>query len=176
MYFKTYLLKNTKSKKDKNYGKIEGIQFTCGYHCMIAYRCPNGHKCKYRKGFKFHNFSVSIKNFFTYDLGINLPRFIYFNKFITDLSGTITCPFKMPREENCWRCKFAGAENKCTNKTRSKLISEGKFEETERDNKNSHVCKFFERSDYFYCFNKKTGDMDYDSYIETGMKNYKGGN
>lgn len=175
MYFKIFFDHNLRAKTEKERKKITGIIIKHGYYCLISYKCPNGKKCKYRKAFVFHNWSVRVHRFFQYHLKIKLPHLIYIGKFSTDLSGTITCPYKIPREENCYRCKYSGVGEDCENKERLKLWKEGKHKEYEIP-ENPYICKFFEKNDYFDCYNKKTGDIDYDSFIDIGMQNYNKNN
>lgn len=162
MYFKIFFNHNLMAKTEKERKKITGIIIKHGYHCLIAYKCPNGNKCIYRKAFVFHNWSVKVHRFFQYYLKIKLPHLIYIGKFSTDLSGTITCPYGMPREENCWRCKYSGVEENCENKERQKLWKEGKHKEYEHPN-NHYICKFFERDENFYNYNKVNGEIIFNS-------------
>lgn len=159
MYLKISFSHNLMAKTKEERKKITGINIYHGFHCLIAYKCPYGNKCKYRKANVFHNWSVSVHRFFQYHLKIKLPHLIYINKYSTDLSGTITCPHSMPREENCWRCKY-GLGEKCENEERNKLLTAKKWKETEHPT-NKYICKFFERDDYFDYYNIKTGETDY---------------
>lgn len=169
MYFKISFSKNLMAKTKEERNKITGINIYHGFYCLIAYKCPNGNKCKYRRANVFHNFSVNVHRWFEYKLKIKLPHLIYINKYSTDLSGTITCPYGMPREESCWRCKY-GLGEKCGNEERNKLLNLKKWEETEHPT-NKYICKFFERSEDFYNYDKVSGKFIFNSGGKNEHKN-----
>lgn len=171
MYFKISFLHDLMAKNPEERKRITGIQILSGFHCQISYKCPHREKCKY-KNFISHNLSSSIKNWIYFHLNIKIPYTFYIQKFSTDLSGTSTCPFNMPREETCFRCKFCGPGERCENKERQKLWEEGRHKEYENP-ENPYACKLFERNDYFDCYNKITGDLDIDAFIDKGMENFK---
>lgn len=163
--FKISFVRDLWSNDLKKRNKITGIKITHGYHCSCSYRCEHGRKCKYRKGFKFHNWSVDVHRFFEYRLHIKLPHLLYINKKYTDLSGTTKCPFKKEREYTCFDCKHhAGFDEYmkglCGNKERHRLIKEGKGSEITMPDKS--YCKLFEKSEWADKFDKDTGETIYD--------------
>lgn len=163
--FKISFVRDLLNNDPKERNKITGIKITHGYHCSISYCCDCGRKCKYRKGFKFHNWSVSVHRFFEYRLNIKLPHWLYINKEYTDLSGTTKCPFKKERRYTCFDCKYhAGFDEYmnglCGNKERHHLIKEGRYDECDVPDK--AYCKFFEKSEWADKWDKNTGEKLYD--------------
>jgi hypothetical protein len=145
--------------------RIIGIRITHGYHCSISYCCDCGRKCKYRKGFKFHNWSVSVHRFFEYRLHIKLPHLLYINKEYTDLSGTTKCPFKKERRYTCFDCKYHGGFDEymkglCANKEYIRLNKEGRA--IEHNVPGQSYCKFFEKSEWADRWDKNTGERIFD--------------
>lgn len=153
---------NTDPEKRK---KITGIQITHGYHCSQSYCCDCGKKCKYRKGFKFHNWSVKVHRFFQWHLHIKLPHLLYINKKYTDLSGTTKCPFKKERKYHCIDCKYHDGYDEymnglCGNKEYRRLGREGKGGELYVQGQ--HYCKLFEKNEWADKWDKNTGETIYD--------------
>ena len=145
--------------KRKENGKfhIRGIIIEHGYHCTNSCWCEHGATCKYRGSWKFHNACVSITRFFHYKLGwkwFHIP--FYFQSHSSNLSGTTTCPHQMPRKKDCWHCEYSAGERSCRNAERIQLIREGRYKETECEEK--CCCKFFLPDEWFYKYDKKTGD------------------
>lgn len=153
------------NKDPKKRNKITGIIITCGYHCNNSYGCKYGMKCKYRKGFRFHNWSVSVHRFFEYNLNIKLPHILYIQRKYTDLSGTTKCPFKQERKYTCFDCKYHGGFDEdmnglCANKEYIRLNKEGRRKEI--DVPNQSYCKLFEKSEWADKFDKNTGEKLFD--------------
>ena len=132
----------------------------CGYQCNNLY-CKNRSKCKYRKSFnKLHNFYIRIRNFFKYRLHIKLPWLIYLDKKHTDLSGTTTCPFKMPRNYSCNVCEYqAGYDEHMKGICGNKDYINSTWEESHLDE--SPYCRFFEKNEWADRYDKKTGETIY---------------
>ena len=156
------LLNNDPKKRNK----ITGLIITCGYHCSNSFRCKCGSKCKYRKGFTFHNWSVGVHRFFEYRLHIKLPHLLYIQRQYTDLSGTTKCPFQMERIYTCFDCKYhAGFDEYmkgiCGNKERHRLVEERKWEELDVPDV-PYRCKLFEKREWADKFDKNTGETLFD--------------
>ena len=98
-------------------------------------------------------------------LHIKVP--IYIVKCTTDLSGTTTCPFKIPRQYSCFDCTFQAGfddnmEGICGNEEYIKQNKEGRFHEHYVAGK--PYCKFFQK------------DIDADRYDnKTGLPIYEDG-
>lgn len=108
------MIKISLIKDLNNNKKISGIKITHGYYCSSSCYCDCKNKCKYRKGFMFHNWSVDVHRFFEYYFHIKLPHMLYINKEYTDLSGTTKCPFAKSRRYTCWDCKYQCGLEKCS--------------------------------------------------------------
>ena len=140
----------------ENPRKITGINITCGYHCGSHCWCDKGSKCKYRKGFVFHNWSVNVHNWFYWKFNIKLPHWIYIGKRYTDLSGTIKCPFRKSRRYTCYDCEYLYGERGCINKNyRNTSWEESRSNDPEWD---SGKCKFFEKNSWADNWDKNTGE------------------
>ena len=155
------LLKDTPEERKK----ITGIKITCGYQCRSACYCDCAKKCKYRKGFPFSNWYVSIRRFFEYQLHIKLPYWLFITKTYTDLSGTTKCPFKKERRYTCFDCKSHGGFDEymnglCANKEYIRLNKEGRA--SEHYVPGQSYCKFFEKSEWADKWNKNTGERIFD--------------
>lgn len=146
-------------------GKIKGITITHGYYCRKAYCCNCGKKCKYRKNFTYHNFSVSVHRFFEYRLHIKLPHLLYIHKFSTDLSGTTRCPFGKSRAYSCHDCVHCGGEllRDCFHPERSKMSLEEIKKTSEVDDKDwgNLRCTLFEKTSWADNYDKDTGKMKF---------------
>lgn len=153
--FFTHDILNRDPEKRK---KITGIMILHGYHCMNSCYCDCALKCKYRKGYKFHNWSVAVHRFFEYKLHIKLPHFLYINKKSTDLSGTTKCPFKKERMYSCYDCKYQhGMDEYMHGLCNNKQYGNASYEES-RHPTNPCVCKFFEKNEYADNWDRNTGE------------------
>lgn len=160
--FFTHDILNRDPEKRK---KITGIMILHGYHCMNSCYCDCASKCKYRKGYKFHNWSVAVRRFFEYKLHIKLPHLLYINKKSTDLSGTTKCPFKKERMYSCHNCKYHSGFDEymkglCGNQERNRLNKEGKWREHYLPGELR--CKFFEKNEYADNWDRNTGERIWD--------------
>lgn len=146
-------------RKENGKFKITGIVVEHGYDCLESCWCKYGSKCKYRGKYRFHNICVSINTFFRYRLGwkwFKIP--FYFQSHSSRLSGTTLCPYHIPRRKTCWYCTYhRGYDQPCGNKTRNKLIHEGKFKELECEGHD--CCILFEPDEWFDRYDRKTGDI-----------------
>lgn len=126
--------------------RITGISIVHGYYCRDCSWCIHGSECRYRKGYKFHNISVRIHNFF-----------LYVGKYNTKLSGTSKCPFNMSRRYDCYDCIYCEGQNECSNKKYIELP----YLETRSDDKEwpKCKCKFFEKAAWADNYDRKTGRM-----------------
>lgn len=163
--FKVSLSRDLFNKDPEKRNKITGIRITHGYQCSSACCCDCASKCKYRKGFKFHNWSVGVHRFFEYKLHIKLPHWLYINKHWTDLSGTTKCPFKKERRYSCHNCKYQAGydidcKGICGNKERYRLIEEGRGMELYIQGQ--YHCKLFEKNEWADKYNKDTGEKIWD--------------
>lgn len=141
--------------------KINGIIITCGYYCGNSCWCQFGSKCKYRKGFGFHNFCVHLSDWTFRHFGFRLRFPWYFQKFYTDLSGTIKCPYKVPRVYTCWECEYGQMiSRECTNPNRYEIIQAGRYHEIEEPF-GTRRCKLFKMSDHIKGYDSKTGEWVY---------------
>lgn len=161
--FKVYFSRDTFNDDPEKRNRITGIHITHGYQCGDACYCNCSYKCKYRKGFKFHNWSVSVHRFFEYYLHIKLPHFLYINKLWTNLSGTTKCPYHKSRLYSCWDCKYCsgGLDSVCLNEKRNSAgFEERKFVDPEWGP--HHRCSFFEKHERADCWDKDTGEKIFD--------------
>lgn len=157
--FFTHDITNRDPEKRK---RITGIMIMHGYQCGSSCYCNCASKCKYRKGYKFHNWSVAIHRFFEYRLHIKLPHFLYINKKWTDLSGTTKCPFKKERMYTCYDCKYQnGMDEYMNGLCGNKQYHNASYEES-RHPTNSQICRFFEKSEWADRWDKNTGEKIYD--------------
>lgn len=137
--------------------RITGIRIVHGYYCMDCCWCIHGSKCRYRKGFKFHNISVRIHNFFQYRIHVKLPHILYVGKYNTNLSGTSKCPFNMSRRYTCYDCIHCEGQDKCGNRNYIELPHKDTVsDDTEWP---ECKCKFFEKSAWADNYDRKTGRM-----------------
>lgn len=137
--------------------KIKYIQFVyktvCSQHC----ECKCSNKCKYaRGGHKLEKIQVAIRQFFKYRLNIELPGKIWFCTASSDLSGTVKCPFSVPRIRTCYDCVYSTGYDICCNNARTKLIKDGKYKECVYES-GSIKCKLFELDVDRARFNVTTG-------------------
>lgn len=137
--------------------KVSGIEICCGKYCLNSCWCKHGNKCKYHKGFGWHNFCVNFNRFFYYHFHLDIHIPLYIRKFESDFSGTSVCPYHTERMYSCWDCKYCGGGEDCTNKKRYELIKSGKIDEVSGDFGDGK-CKLFELSDYGKSWDKKTGE------------------
>lgn len=153
--FKIQFTHDIMNKDPEKRKKITGIHVIHGYHCLDSCWCDCGHKCKYRKGFKFHNFSVAVHRFFEYRLHIELPHLFYIGKCITNLSGTAKCPFHKSRRYTCFDCKYQYGDRNCSNeKYHNASWKESRPDDPEWSN---GKCKFFEKNEWADDWDRKTG-------------------
>ena len=131
-----------------------------GYHCSSSCWCDK-RKCKYRKGFKFHNFSVNVHRFFNYHFNINLPHLLYINRRYTDLSGTTKCPYGKSRFYTCYDCKYCGYDRSCNNPKYSTATYEELIDFIDDDWNRHCRCNLFEKSDYADAWDRDTGERVY---------------
>ena len=158
--FKIFFSRNVMGDTPQERKKITGIHIRYGYYCN-CFDCEHRHKCKYRKSCKFHNWSVNVHRFFEYKLHIKLPNWLYIDKLFTDLSGTTTCPFNMPRQYACYVCKYqAGYDEYMKGLCSNKDYINSTWSESHIDG-SSH-CKFFEKNDWADKYDKKTGEVIFD--------------
>lgn len=141
--------------------KIKGLSITIGYRCSDACWCDCASKCKYRKGFGFHNFSVRLHDFFQYRLHIKLPHFLYVDKESNHLSGTEMCPYQKSRRYTCWDCKYS-LGNGCGNKQYRDSTWEESHDFEDPEWHNTGKCKFFEKDEFADNYDRKTGEIIYD--------------
>lgn len=149
------MIKISLIRNGNNYKRITGINITHGYHCSSFCYCDCKNKCKYKNGFKFHNWSVNVHRFFGYYFHIKLPHLLYVGKEYTDLSGTTKCPFHKSRRYTCWDCKHQSGLRECSipyNKRRKIEYS------TEWDR---CLCGSFEKCEWADNWDKDTGKMIY---------------
>lgn len=141
---------------EKSY-RITGIIVTCGYHCENSCWCRKGSQCKYGKGWRYHNFAVKLSNwtFRHFGFRVNFPW--YFQRFYTDLSGTLKCPYKIPRVYTCWECEYGQKYRECTNQERHEIIQAGKYHEIEEPF-GTRRCKLFKLGDWVKGYDSKTGE------------------
>lgn len=139
--------------------KITGIKIIHGYQCSSACYCGYAKICKYRKGFKFHNFSVAVHRFFEYRLHIKLPHLLYINKRWTDLSGTTKCPYKKDRLYTCWDCVYCdgNVDGICLNPKRG-TATKKELEVIDVYWGNHHRCGLFKKNEWADNWDKNTGE------------------
>lgn len=159
--FKIFFSRNLMGDTPRERNKITGIHIRYSYQCT-CFDCEHFRKCKYRKSCKFHNWSVGVHRFFEYKLHIKLPHWLYIDKLFTDLSGTTTCPFNMPRQYTCHVCKYqAGYDEHMKGLCNNEDYINSTWSESHIDG--SPYCKFFEKDDWADKYDKKTGEVIFDS-------------
>lgn len=136
--------------------KSSGIEIQCGKYCTECW-CKDGNKCKYHKGFAWHNFCVAFNRFFYYHFHLDIHIPIYIRKLEENFSGTPICPFKVERIYSCWDCEYEGGDENCLNKERRELLANGRASET-YDDTGDRKCKFFKLSEYGNSWDRKTGE------------------
>jgi len=147
---------NDDPKKRK---RIKGLHIEYGYYCLSCSSCDCMSKCKYKGGFKFHNWSVKVHRFFEYKLHIKLPHLLYISKHSVDLSGTTKCPFNKSRRYTCWDCQYCDGDpdGVCLNKERNETpVKERDFDDP--DWGKYHRCKFFKKTPWADNWDKNTGE------------------
>ena len=143
-------------RNSDNYKKISGINITHGYHCRSSCYCDCKNKCKYKNGFRFHNWSVSVHNYFEYHFHIKLPHLLYIGKEYTDLSGTTKCPFHKSRRYDCYTCKHQCGFRECN-------IPYNERKEIDQSTEcNRYICGSFEKCEWADDWDKNTGKMIYE--------------
>lgn len=141
------------------FGEIHWITITHGYYCLDSAYCDCRDKCKYNKGFKFHNWSVRVHNFFQYRLHIKLPHILYVGKKNAWLSGTTKCPYDKNRRHTCWQCNYhdGDPDGICLNPKRSTLSTE-ELRVNDPDWGEWCRCSLFEKTKWADKYDKNTGE------------------
>ena len=134
--------------------KIRGIIFFIGRSCSSACYCDKSNKCRYRDRHQVHNLSVRFRSYIYRKCKIKIPYFIYFDKWVTNLSGTKKCPFHKSRRYSCWECKNSYGLEYC--RFEWNVRSESSNEDWPHS-----VCGLFEPEEYAKNWDKRTGE-----YIE----------
>jgi len=163
-YFNAFFQHDLMNKDPEKRKKIKGIIFETGYCCKHDYECPHGRDCKYRARYKYHNWSVNVRNWIYHKTGIDIKFPWYFQRHRVDFSGTTMCPYKMPRMYNCYQCKHLGNVPQaefgigCTNDD----YIHSSWEDCHDEDTPHGRCKFFEVDPYYENYDRKTGELPHE--------------